>query len=140
MSCLKHRCKARTIFLTLLSAHHVLKGVDRHDNYPVDDREKLDFVCLVRSAPTSDAVYRDCPSGLKCNRGFRYVVVPEVIVNESPDVTAACSLEEGVRFAGVAVQARFRTEEYSIGFTELEKGINVEAGRDGHSGVAPFGD
>jgi hypothetical protein len=29
MSCLKHRGKARTIFLALSSAHHVVKGVDQ---------------------------------------------------------------------------------------------------------------
>jgi len=41
--------------------------------------------------------------------------VPEIVVDESPDVATACSLEEGVRFAGFAVKARFRAEEYSGG-------------------------
>ena len=72
--------------------------------------------------------------------GFRYQVMPEVFVDESFDVATACSLEEAVRFPGVAVQPRLRTQEYLIRFAELEKGIDVETSGNCYRGVAPFGD
>jgi hypothetical protein len=41
MSCLEHRREARTILLTLSSAHHVLKGVDQLPASSINEGQNL---------------------------------------------------------------------------------------------------
>src|SRR5580704_8540773 len=66
--------------------------------------------------------------------------MPEIFVDESFDVATTCSLEEAMRFPGIAVQPRLRTQKYLIRFPKLEKRIDVETGGNCYGRVAPFGD